>query len=75
MITGTVMIKSNHVYWSSEQLKLLWTTKDNYSNNIRVGYDRVAQIREGGAGDGLEGNFWEEGLPTCINSKLGCLHE
>ncbi len=52
MVTGTGMIKSNHVYWSSEQLKLLWTTKDNYSNSIRMGYDRVEQIREGVAGDG-----------------------
>ncbi len=25
-------------------------------------------------GDGLEGNFWEEGLPSCVQSKLKCLH-
>ncbi len=25
-------------------------------------------------GDGLEGDFWEEGLPSCILSKLECLH-
>ncbi len=25
-------------------------------------------------GDGLEGNFWEEGLPSCVQSKLECLH-
>ncbi len=33
---------------------------NNYTNGIRVGYDRVEQIREGVLGDGLEGNFWEE---------------
>ncbi len=25
-------------------------------------------------GDELEGNFWVEGLPSCIQSKLECLH-
>ncbi len=25
-------------------------------------------------GGGLEGNFWEEGLPLCVQSKLDCLH-
>ncbi len=50
------------------------TTKNNYSNSIRVGYDRVEQIREGVSGHGLEGNFWEEGLPSCIQLKLECLH-
>ncbi len=25
-------------------------------------------------GDGLEGNFWEEGLSPCIQSQLECLH-
>ncbi len=25
-------------------------------------------------GDGLDGDFWEEGLPSCIQSKLECLH-
>ncbi len=25
-------------------------------------------------GDGLEGNFWEEGLPLCVQSKFECLH-
>ncbi len=39
-----------------------------------MGYDRVEQIREGIWGDGLEGNFWEEGLPSCIQSKLERLH-
>ncbi len=24
-------------------------------------------------GDGLDGDFWEEGLPSCILSKLECL--
>ncbi len=47
---------------------------DNYTNSIRMGYDRVEQIREGVLGDGLEGNFWEEGLPSCVLSKLKCLH-
>ncbi len=37
---------------------------------MRVGYDRVVKNREGVSGDGLEGNFWEEGLPTCIQAKL-----
>ncbi len=39
-----------------------------------MGYDRVEQIGEGVSGDGLEGNFWEEGLPPCIQSQLECLH-
>ncbi len=34
----------------------------------------MEQIREGVSGDGLEGNFWEEGLPPCILSQLECLH-
>ncbi len=34
----------------------------------------MAQIWEGVLGDGLEGNFWEEGLPSCVQSKLECLH-
>ncbi len=25
-------------------------------------------------GDGLEGNFWEEGLSLCVHSKFECLH-
>ncbi len=25
-------------------------------------------------GDGLEGNFWEEGRPLCVQSKFDCLH-
>ncbi len=25
-------------------------------------------------GNGLEGNFWEEGLSLCVQSKLECLH-
>ncbi len=45
-----------------------------YSNSIRVGYDRVEQIREGVLWNGLEGNLWEEGLPPCIQSQLECLH-
>ncbi len=39
-----------------------------------MGYDGVEQIQEGVSGDGLEGNFWEEGLPPCIQSQLECLH-
>ncbi len=34
----------------------------------------MEQIWEGELGDGLEGNFWEEGLPLCIQSKFECLH-
>ncbi len=51
-----------------------WASKNGYSNSIRVGYDRAEQIREGVSGDGLEGNFWEERLPPCIQSQLKCLH-
>ncbi len=29
---------------------------------------------EGVLGDGLEGNFWEEGLPLCVQSKFEYLH-
>ncbi len=29
---------------------------------------------EGVLVDGLEGNFWEEGLPLCVQSKLECLN-
>ncbi len=29
---------------------------------------------EGVLGDGLEGNFWVEGLPLCVQSKFECLH-
>ncbi len=39
-----------------------------------MGYDRVEQIREGISGDGLEGDFYEEGLPSGIQSQLECLH-
>ncbi len=35
--------------------------------------DRVDQIWEGVLGDGIEGDFWEEGLPSCVQSKLECL--
>ncbi len=34
----------------------------------------MEQIREGVLGDGLEGNFWEEGLPLCVQTKFECLH-
>ncbi len=39
-----------------------------------MGYDRVEQIREGVLEDGLQGNFREEGLPWCVQSKPECLH-
>ncbi len=45
-------------------------TEITYKNSIRVGYDKVEQIREGLSGDGLEGDFWEEGLPSCTQSQL-----
>ncbi len=35
----------------------------------------MEQVWEGVSGDGLEGNFWEEGLPSCVQSKLECLHK
>ncbi len=35
----------------------------------------MEQIWEGVLGDGLEGNFWEEGLPLCVQSKFEYLHE
>ncbi len=34
----------------------------------------MEQIGEGVLGDGLEGNFWEEGLPLCVQSRFECLH-
>ncbi len=34
----------------------------------------MEQIWEGVLGDGLEGNLWEEGLPSCVQSKLERLH-
>ncbi len=39
-----------------------------------AGYDRVEQIWEEVSGDGLEGNFWEEKLPPCIQSQLEYFH-
>ncbi len=35
----------------------------------------MEQIGEGVLGDGLEGNSLEEELPSCVHSKLECLHE
>ncbi len=32
-----------------------WLPKRSYRNSIRVGYDRMEQIRAGVLGDGLEG--------------------
>ncbi len=34
----------------------------------------MEQIWEGVLGDGLEGDFWEEGLPLGVQSKFECLH-
>ncbi len=34
----------------------------------------MEQIREGVPGDGLQGNFWEEELPPCIQSQLEGFH-
>ncbi len=34
----------------------------------------MEQIWEGVLGDGLEGNFWEEGLPLCVQPKFEYLH-
>ncbi len=34
----------------------------------------MEQIWEGELGDGLEGNFLEEGLPSCVQSRFECLH-
>ncbi len=34
----------------------------------------MEQIWEGVLEDGLEGNFWEEALPLCVQSKFDCLH-
>ncbi len=32
------------------------------------------KYRGGVLGDGLERNFWEEGLPLCVQSRFECLH-
>ncbi len=34
-----------------------------------VGHDRVEQVREG-----ISGEFWEEGLPSCTQLQLECLY-
>ncbi len=49
-------------------------TKNNYTNNI--GWDTTGWNKywEGVLGDGLEGNFGEEGLPLYVQSKFECLH-
>ncbi len=42
-----------------------------------MGWDTTGWNKFGGRGvlgDGLEGNFWEEALPFCVQSKLECLH-
>ncbi len=40
---------------TSENRDCQWASKNSYSNCIRVGYDKVEQIREGVSGDGLGG--------------------
>ncbi len=59
---------------TSENTDCQWASKNSYNNSIRVGYERVGYLREGISGDELEGNFWEDGLPPCIQSQLECLH-
>ncbi len=44
--------------------------QDYYINSIRVWYDRVQQVRERISEDGLEGDFWVDGQPSCIQSQL-----
>ncbi len=34
----------------------------------------MEQSLEGVSGDGLEGNFWDEGLSLCVQLKFECLH-
>ncbi len=43
-------------------------------NSIRVGKNRVEQVRERISGDELEGDLCEERLPSCIQSQLEYLH-
>ncbi len=59
---------------TSGNMDCQWASKNSYSNSIRMGYDRVEQIREGVLGNGLEGNVCEEGRPPCIQSQLEGLH-
>ncbi len=49
------------------------TTINDQEKLHSVGYEWEEQIREGVLGDGLGGNFWEEGLPLCVPSKFECL--
>ncbi len=58
---------------TSGNMDCQWASKNSYSNSIRVGYDMIEQLLEGVSGDGLEGNFWEEGLR--VQLQLACLHE
>ncbi len=51
-----------------------WASHNSYSNSINAVYDRVEQSRKGVSGCGLEGNFWEGGLPPRIQSQLECRH-
>ncbi len=37
-------------------------------------YDKVEQVRGGISGDGLEEDFWEEGLLSCTQSQLEYLY-
>ncbi len=40
---------------TSGNMDCQWASKNSYSNSIRVGYDRIEQIREGVSGDRLGG--------------------
>ncbi len=56
-------------------------SSENYHRRPRIitvkawgGIQQGGTNPEGVLRDGLEGNFWEEGLPFCVQSKLECLH-
>ncbi len=52
----------------------IYTTKKNYINIIRVGYDKVEQIREGEFGVGLEDTSGKRDRQSCVQSKLEYPH-
>ncbi len=59
------------VYWAVN------TTKDDrgcYKNNIRERYGIMEKVMEGIWRDGLEGDFREQGLPPCVQSRLEHFH-
>ncbi len=53
-------MKSRLLVYKAAKLKM---SKIITQNSTKVGYDRVEQVLEVISGDGLEGDFWEEGLP------------